>query len=471
MVLRAIWRSCLERTPPALATGQAFRMQTRYNAASPNDHLYIYLLMTDIKTYMQTLGRNARQASRVVAAADTACKNLALHATAEALENARGAIGSANQWDLDTGRSNGLDDAMLDRLALTPARIDNMIEGLQQVAALADPCGEITGLGYRPSGIQVGKMRVPLGVIGIIYESRPNVTIDAASLCLKSGNATILRGGSEALHSNQAIAACIRAGLARAALPETVVQVVETTDREAVGQLITMPEYVDVIVPRGGKGLIERIANTAKVPVIKHLDGVCHVYIDDRADPDKAFAIAMNAKTRRYGVCNAMETLLVAEEVATAILPRLAEALRETGVELRGCEKTRQLLDEVGRQPLHGVVPATEEDWTTEYLAPILAIRIVDDMAAAIEHINTYGSQHTDAIVTEDYARARQFLSQVDSSSVMVNASTAFADGFEYGLGAEIGISTNKLHARGPVGLEGLTTQKWIVLGDGHTRP
>lgn len=419
--------------------------------------------MTDVKSYMETLGRNARQASRVIAAADSGSKNLALQATGDALERAREAIATANQQDLEAGRKNGLDDAMLDRLALTPERIDGMIEGLQQVAALADPVGEISDLRYRPSGIQVGKMRVPLGVIGIIYESRPNVTIDAASLCLKSGNATILRGGSEAVHSNQAIARCIGQGLARAGLPETVVQVLETTDREAVGQLITMPEYVDVIVPRGGKGLIERISNQATVPVIKHLDGVCHVFIDDKADLEKAFAIAMNAKTRRYGVCNAMETLLVAQGVADSILPRLAEALGEKGVELRGCERTRQILGQARA--------ATEEDWSTEYLAPILAIRVVDDMAAAIQHINTFGSQHTDAIVTEDYSRARQFLSQVDSSSVMVNASTAFADGFEYGLGAEIGISTNKLHARGPVGLEGLTTQKWIVLGDGHTRP
>ncbi|MCW8195307.1 glutamate-5-semialdehyde dehydrogenase [Proteobacteria bacterium 005FR1] len=419
--------------------------------------------MTDIKSYMQTLGRNARQASRAIAAAGTGSKNLALQATADALQAARDSIASANQQDLDAGRQNGLDEAMLDRLALTPARIDGMIEGLLQVAALRDPCGEITDLAYRPSGIQVGKMRVPLGVIGIIYESRPNVTIDAASLCLKSGNATILRGGSEALHSNQAIAQCIRQGLARAELPEAAVQVVETTDRAAVGELITMPDYVDVIIPRGGKSLIERIADDATVPVIKHLDGICHVYIDDQADLDKAFTISMNAKTRRYGVCNAMETLLVAEPIATAILPRLAEALGEKGVELRGCERTRAVVDQA--------VPATDEDWTTEYLAPILAIRVVDDMDAAIQHINTYGSQHTDAIVTQDYSRARRFLSEVDSSSVMVNASTGFADGFEYGLGAEIGISTNKLHARGPVGLEGLTTQKWVVFGDGHIRP
>lgn len=419
--------------------------------------------MTDIKTYMQTLGRNARQASQVIATAGTGVKNLALHATADALQAARAAIATANEQDLESGRRNGLDEAMLDRLALTPSRMDGMIEGLLQVEALPDPCGEIQDLSYRPSGIQVGKMRVPLGVVGIIYESRPNVTIDAASLCLKSGNATVLRGGSEARHSNQAIAVCIREGLRKAGLPETAVQVVETIDRAAVGELISMPEYVDVIIPRGGKGLIERIAADATVPVIKHLDGVCHVYIDDKADLDKAFAIAMNAKTRRYGVCNAMETLLVAQGVAAFILPRLAAALGEEGVELRGCERACRLIDRA--------VPATDEDWTSEYLAPILAVRVVDDMAAAIEHINTYGSQHTDAIVTQDYSRARQFLTAVDSSSVMVNASTGFADGFEYGLGAEIGISTNKLHARGPVGLEGLTTQKWIVFGDGHIRP
>lgn len=419
--------------------------------------------MSDIKRYMEQVGRAARNASRIVAAAGTAQKNLALKATADALEQARHSIASANEQDLDAGRSNGLDDAMLDRLALTPPRIDAMIEGLQQVTALQDPCGEITDLSYRPSGIQVGRMRVPLGVIGIIYESRPNVTIDAASLCLKSGNATILRGGSEAVNSNQAIAACIRQGLVKADLPEAVVQVIETTDRAAVGQLITMPDYVDVIVPRGGKGLIERIAQEATVPVIKHLDGVCHVYIDDDADLDKAFKIAMNAKTRRYGVCNAMETLLVTASVAEAALPRLATALQEAGVELRGCEMTQGLIKDV--------IPATEEDWGTEYLAPILSIRIVEGMTAAIEHINRYGSQHSDAIVTENYTKARAFMAAVDSSSVMINASTGFADGFEYGLGAEIGISTNKLHARGPVGLEGLTTQKWIVLGDGHIRP
>ena len=419
--------------------------------------------MNNIVEYMQTLGRQARASSRVIAAVDSATKNLALTATGDALNAARASIGSANNQDLEAGRAAGLSDALMDRLELNPARIDAMIEGLEQVAALSDPCGEISNLTYRPSGIQLGKMRVPLGVIGIIYESRPNVTIDAASLCLKSGNATILRGGKEALHSNQAIAECIAQGLKTAKLPATVVQVINTTDRAAVGQLITMSEYVDVIIPRGGKGLIERIVNDAKVPVIKHLHGNCHVYIDDKADLDKAFAIALNAKTRRYGVCNAMETLLVAVGVAEQILPRLAEAYAEKGVELRGCERTNVIID--------CATLATEEDWQEEYLAPILSIKVVDDMAAAIDHISTYGSHHTDAIVTEDYTRARQFLAQVDSSSVMVNASTAFADGFEYGLGAEIGISTNKLHARGPVGLEGLTTQKWIVLGDGQIRP
>jgi glutamate-5-semialdehyde dehydrogenase len=350
---------------------------------------------------------------------------------------------------------------MLDRLAVKPSTIDGMIEGLRQVAALADPCGEITGMSYRPSGIQVGKMRVPLGVVGIIYESRPNVTIDAASLCLKSGNAAILRGGSEAIHSNRAIAACLQAGLKAVGLPADVVQVVETTDRAAVGELIAMPQFVDVIVPRGGKGLIERIANDAKVPVIKHLDGICHVYIDDKADLDKAFAISMNAKTHRYGVCNAMETLLVHEAVAGQILPRLAAAYAEKGVELRGDEKTRALIS---------ASVATDEDWATEYLAPILSIKIVSGLDEAIVHINQYSSQHTDAIVSEDYTRARRFITEVDSASVMVNASTRFADGFEYGLGAEIGISTDKIHARGPVGLEGLTSQKWVVFGDGHIR-
>lgn len=416
----------------------------------------------DIVSYMQDLGRRARGAARELASAGTDRKNAALAAIAEALDRGRAELAAANAKDLAAGRAEGLDAAQLDRLALTPARIDAMIEGLRQVAALADPVGEITDLKYRPSGIQVGRMRVPLGVIGIIYESRPNVTVDAASLCLKAGNACILRGGSESIHSNGAIAACIRDGLAATGLPAAAVQVVATTDRAAVGELIAMPEYVDVIVPRGGKSLIERISAEARVPVIKHLDGVCHVYIDDRADLDKAFAVAVNAKTHRYGVCNAMETLLVAEPVAAAILPRLAIAYREHGVELRGCARTCAILPECR--------PATEADWYAEYLAPVLAVRVVAGIDAAIEHIATYGSQHTDAIVTEDYSRVRRFVREVDSSSVMVNASTRFADGFEYGLGAEIGISTDKLHARGPVGLEGLTSQKFVVLGDGHVR-
>jgi len=416
----------------------------------------------DIVSYMRDLGRQARQAARILAAAGSREKDAALAAIANALDTQREALAAANARDLAGGRDSGLDAAQLDRLALTPARIDAMIEGLRQVMALADPVGEITGLCYRPSGIQVGRMRVPLGVIGIIYESRPNVTVDAASLCLKSGNACILRGGSESLHSNGAIAACIQRGLAEAGLPAAAVQVVATPDRAAVGELIAMPEFVDVIVPRGGKSLIERISAEARVPVIKHLDGVCHVYIDDRADLDKAFAIALNAKTHRYGVCNAMETLLVAEPVAAALLPRLAAAYAAAGVELRGCARTRALVAECR--------PASEDDWYAEYLAPILAVRVVPDLDAAIDHIGRYGSAHTDAIVTEDYSRARRFLREVDSSSVMVNASTRFADGFEYGLGAEIGISTDKLHARGPVGLEGLTSQKFVVLGDGQVR-
>ncbi len=415
----------------------------------------------DVKGYMAQLGSKARAASRQIAKAPTALKNQALLAIADALDKSRITLVAENQKDLAAGKANGLDAAMLDRLALKPATIDGMIEGLRQVAALPDPCGAITDMSYRPSGIQVGKMRVPLGVVGIIYESRPNVTIDAASLCLKSGNAAILRGGSEAIYSNRAIANCLQAGLKAAGLPADVVQVVETTDRAAVGELIAMPQFVDVIVPRGGKGLIERISSDARVPVIKHLDGICHVYIDDKADLDKAFKVSLNAKTHRYGVCNAMETLLVNESVAAEILPRLAAAYGEKGVELRGCDKTRDLIQ---------ALPATEEDWSTEYLAPILSIKLVADLDAAIEHINTYSSQHTDSIVTEDYTRARRFIGEVDSSSVMVNASTRFADGFEYGLGAEIGISTDKVHARGPVGLEGLTSQKWVVFGDGHIR-
>jgi len=411
--------------------------------------------------YMAGLGRRARAAARLVAAAPTHVKNRALLAMASALDAARATLAAENQKDLDAGVANGLDAAMLDRLALKPATIDGMIEGLRQVAALPDPAGAITDLNFRPSGIQVGKMRVPLGVIGIIYESRPNVTIDAASLCLKSGNAAILRGGSEAIHSNRAIARCLRQGLAEAGLPETAVQVIETTDRAAVGALIAMPEYVDVIVPRGGKSLIERISRDARVPVIKHLDGICHVFIDASADLEKAFDIALNSKTHRYGVCNAMETLLVDRAVAADVLPRLAQAYADKGVELRGCEQTCALIS---------ATPASEEDWATEYLAPVLSIRVVAGLDEAMDHISRYSSQHTESIVTEDYTRARRFLAEVDSSSVMVNASTRFADGFEYGLGAEIGISTDKLHARGPVGLEGLTSQKWIVLGDGQIR-
>ncbi|WP_439859825.1 glutamate-5-semialdehyde dehydrogenase [Pseudomonas sp. MBLB4136] len=411
--------------------------------------------------YMTRLGRAAREASRVVASASTAQKNRALLAAAEALDAARGELAEANDQDLAAGRANGLDAALLDRLALTPARIDGMIEGLRQIAGLADPVGAIRDMSYRPSGIQVGKMRVPLGVIGIIYESRPNVTIDAASLCLKSGNATILRGGSEAIHSNRAIAACIQRGLAAAGLPAAVVQVVETTDRAAVGALIAMPEFVDVIVPRGGKGLIERISRDARVPVIKHLDGICHVYVDALADLDKARQVAFNAKTYRYGICGAMETLLVDQAVAAAFLPGMAQMFAEKGVELRGCERSRALIE---------AKPATEEDWSTEYLAAILSIRVVDGLEQAIEHINRYGSHHTDSIVTEHQGHARRFLAEVDSSSVMLNTPTCFADGFEYGLGAEIGISTDKLHARGPVGLEGLTCEKYVVIGDGQLR-
>lgn len=416
----------------------------------------------NIKNYMQTVGQQARAASRVMAAASTQDKNNALLAIADAIEASRETIMQANAKDVEQARAQGLDDAMIDRLTLNTSRVDAMIEGLKQVSELADPIGERTAMQKMPSGISVGKMRVPLGVVGIIYESRPNVTIEAASLCLKAGNAVILRGGSESIQSNQALAACIETGLKKANLPTHTVQVINTVDRAAVGELITMQEYVDVIVPRGGKSLIERISQEARVPVIKHLDGICHVYIDDKADIGKAINIAVNAKTHRYGVCNAMETLLVQKDVAAQVLPILRKHYDEKGVELRGCEKTRALLNNIN--------VAGEEDWTTEYLAPILSIKIVDDMNAAIEHINTYGSHHTDAIVTQDDARAQQFLREVDSSSVMINASTRFADGFEYGLGAEIGISTDKIHARGPVGLEGLTSQKFIVVGDGHVR-
>ena len=416
----------------------------------------------DVAEYMNKTGRAAREAARRVAMADTEAKNAALGAAAQALNDARAEVLKANAIDMSKGRERGLDAALLDRLELNDARIDAMIDGLRQVAGLPDPVGAITDMNYRPSGIQVGRMRVPLGVVGIIYESRPNVTADAASLCLKSGNACILRGGSEAIESNRAIAACMHAGLRAAGLPEEAVQVIETTDRAAVGHLITMPEYVDVIVPRGGKGLIERISNEARVPVIKHLDGVCHVYLDDDADADKAVAIAVNAKTQRYGTCNTMETLLVAASVAATLLPAIADIYREKGVEMRGCGRSRTLVPDM--------TVATEEDWYAEYLAPIVAIRIVDTLDDAIDHIRRYSSQHTESIVTENYTRARRFLREVDSSSVMVNASTRFADGFEYGLSAEIGISTDKIHARGPVGLEGLTSQKYIVLGDGHIR-
>ena len=416
----------------------------------------------DLPEYMTSVGQCARGAARALARAKTAEKNQALNAIAEAILRGRDALKEANEGDVRAGRERGLDAALLDRLELTDARVEAMAEGLREIALLPDPVGDITDLTYRPSGIQVGRMRVPLGVIGIIYESRPNVTADAAGLCIKSGNAAILRGGSEAIRSNQAIAACVRDGLREAGLPADCVQVIETTDRAAVGELVRMERYVDVIVPRGGKGLIARIAEEARVPVLKHLHGVCHVYVDDHADPEKAIAVAYNAKTQRYGTCNTMETLLVARSMAPRVLPELGRMYREAGVELRGCPDTRALLP--------GTIVATEEDWREEYLAPVLAIRIVDGLNQAMDHIEAYGSQHTDSIITENLTRARRFLAEVDSSSVMVNASTRFADGFEYGLGAEIGISTDKLHARGPVGLGGLTSQKFIVLGDGHLR-
>ena len=416
----------------------------------------------DIQSYMHSIGRAARAASRAMAKADTGAKNNALMTMAQAVERDIARLLDANRKDIEAARAKDLDAAMMDRLMLTPKSVSAMAEGLRQIAQLPDPVGEISGMSYRPSGIQVGRMRVPLGVIGIIYEARPNVTADAAGLCLKSGNAAILRGGSEAIHSNQAIGDCVHEGLKAAGLPETAVQVIETTDRAAVGELITMKDYVDIIVPRGGKGLIERISSESRVPLLKHLDGVCHVYIDDRADLDKAIRIADNAKTQRYGTCNTMETLLVHKDVATRVLPQLAKIFLDKGVELRG--------DDAARAIVARMKPATEEDWYTEYLAPILSVRIVDGLDHAIDHIGVYGSQHTDAIVTEDITRARRFLREVDSASVMVNASTRFADGFEFGLGAEIGISTDKLHARGPVGLEGLTSLKFIVLGDGQVR-
>ena len=416
----------------------------------------------DVKNYMLQLGQRVRAASREIGRAETAVKNNALNVIADRIDAEAEKLKQANALDLDAGKAKGLADALLDRLALTDAGIKSMAEGLRQIATLEDPVGVITDMAYRPSGIQVGRMRVPLGVIGIIYESRPNVTADAAGLCLKSGNACILRGGSEAFHSNQAIAECIRYGLERAGLSGDVVQVVETTDREAVGEMLRMKDFVDVIIPRGGKSLIERITNESSVPVIKHLDGICHVYIDADADMEKAINVAVNSKTQRYGTCNTLETLLVSEKIASEVLPKLCAEYKTKGVELRGCEKTRAIVE--------GVNAATDEDWDTEYLAPILSIRVVDDIDAAIEHINKHSSQHTESIITENYTLARRFLREVDSSSVMVNASTRFADGFEYGLGAEIGISTDKLHARGPVGLEGLTSQKYVVLGDGHIR-
>ncbi|MGA0023827.1 MAG: glutamate-5-semialdehyde dehydrogenase [Burkholderiales bacterium] len=416
----------------------------------------------DVQTYMLGIGKAARAASRVMAVADTHAKNAALTAMALAIERAAKVLLRENAKDVEAAKAKKLDSAAIDRLTLTTERIAAMADGLRQIAALPDPVGEITNLKYRPTGIQVGQMRVPLGVVGIIYESRPNVTADAAGLCLKSGNAAILRGGSEALHSNQAIAACVHEGLKAAGLPEAAVQVIETTDRVAVGELITMHEYVDIIVPRGGKGLIERLMQESRIPMIKHLHGVCHVYIDDKADFDKALCIADNAKTQRLGTCNTMETLLVARGIAEKILPPLCKIYTDKKIELRGDDEARKIVS--------GMKAATEDDWYTEYLDAILSIRIVDGLDAAIEHITRYGSQHTDAIVTEDISRARRFLREVDSSSVMVNASTRFADGYEYGLGAEIGISTDKLHARGPVGLEGLTSLKFVVLGDGQVR-
>jgi glutamate-5-semialdehyde dehydrogenase len=418
--------------------------------------------MTDVAAYMQRMTRDARAASRVIAAASSGTKSQALRGMVEALDADRQQLKAANAIDMEKASGAGVDQPLIDRLLLDDAAIDRMLEGLLQVERLPDPVGEISGLAYRPTGIQVGKMRVPLGVIGIIYESRPNVTADAASLCLKSGNACVLRGGSEAIESNKAIAAAIARGLRSAGLPEAVVQLVNTTDRQAVGELLQADDCVDVIVPRGGKSLIERVTRESKIPVIKHLDGVCHVYIDDSADVAMALAVAINSKTEKYAVCNALETLLVSESAAPAVLPPLADGYQEAGVELRGCGRTREIINQAGA--------ATEQDWYEEYLGPILAIRVVKDVDAAISHINTYGSQHTDTIVTNDYAHSRKFMTEVDSATVMVNASTQFADGFEFGLGAEVGISTDKLHARGPVGLAGLTTQKFVVFGHGEVR-
>jgi glutamate-5-semialdehyde dehydrogenase len=416
----------------------------------------------DIAQYMQTVGVNARNASRAMAKADTHTKNQALLLIAELIMQQQQAILAANQRDVQQAKANGLDSAMLDRLTLSAKAVATMAEGLRQIAALADPIGEIRDLKFRPSGIQVGKMRVPLGVIGIIYEARPNVTVDAAGLCIKSGNATILRGGSEAIHCNQVLADIVQQGLQQAGLPDSAVQVIETTDRAAVGALITMKQYVDVIVPRGGKSLIERISHEATIPVIKHLDGNCHVYVDEEADLDKALRIVENAKTQRLGTCNTAESLLVAQAIAAKAIPLLGKMLMDKGIAIRGCAQTLQLLP--------GAQAASEQDYYTEYLDAIISCKIVSGLDQAIQHINQYSSQHTEAIITENYTKARRFLREVDSSSVMVNASTRFADGFEYGLGAEIGISTDKLHARGPVGLEGLTSEKYIVLGDGQVR-
>jgi glutamate-5-semialdehyde dehydrogenase len=419
----------------------------------------------DIKQYMNDLGQRARKASRAMAKADTAAKNQALLLIAAAIRRDADALRAANQKDLEAAGANGLSPALLDRLTLSDKAIATMAEGLEQIVALSDPIGEISNMKYRPTGIQIGQMRVPLGVIGIIYEARPNVTVDAAGLCIKSGNATILRGGSEAIHCNQALAKIVSEGLAGAGLPADAVQIVETTDRAAIGELIKMPQYIDVIVPRGGKGLIAYLIKESMVPMIKHLDGICHVYVDDKAEIKKALDICFNAKCHRYGTCNTMETLLVARAIAPAVLPQLAKLYAAKDVELRGDDEARAIL--AGYPHL---VAATEEDWSTEYLAPILSVKIVADVDEAIAHINTYSSQHTDSIVTEDYTRAMRFLREVDSASVMVNASTRFADGFEYGLGAEIGISNDKLHARGPVGLEGLTSLKYVVFGHGEVR-
>lgn len=424
-------------------------------------------MMQNIQDYMLQLGRQARQAAHQLAIASTQQKNQALELIYQALQNAEQAILKANQTDVEQAKQNHIDAASLDRLELTPARFQAMLNGLKDVINLADPVGEITDMTYRPSGIQLGKMRVPLGVVGMIYENRPNVTLEAASLALKSGNAIILRGSSNALLSNQAIAQAIIAGLEQSELPIESVQVVNVADREAVGHLITMTDYVDVIIPRGGKSLVARISDEARIPVIKHLDGICHVYVDEFADFNKAIPISLNAKTHRYGVCNAMETLLIHQAIATQFLKEIVPLYQQKQVELRVCERTQAIFD---AQNLGAYTQANDEDWVTEYLAPILAIKIVDDMPQAIQHINQYGSHHTDAIITENYTKAHQFLAQVDSSSVMINASTRFADGFEYGLGAEIGISTDKIHARGPVGLEGLTSQKWIVFGHGEIR-